>query len=384
MTETIEKTKYTISVDWFECLVSGWSIPTGGDKEYYFFDNNRICFYKKKKIVPHFLDYYDVTIDGKPFAYALMNPRNKEIFGTDIIQIKVNNNRLYEVGWLDTFKYFLQKFTWKMSNVSRLDIALDGHGFLAVGQKLLNGKIRKIGKAGFFPRLDSKMNVQGFRLGAMASDKSLVCYDKSKELEVSNKYYIRDMWEKAGLNTEQHVERLELRLRNECIKMIEDFEWKDIDNFEYLASLMRTNFEKYYQFYSPKKDTNVSRYNTFDYIDWDCVGGVYLPKLSTKMADDVYRLKQSSKTDFFKYLQTGVSLYLNLSKESALNANCVQWFIERVDKWKDEFAYKIGKNKTGEIHYPYISCFKMMDKGVQIAMFDFDLDPNLLTFSAIK
>lgn len=377
-------TKNTISVDWFECLVSGWAIPTNGDQQHYWFANNRICFYRRKKIVPHFLDYFDISIDNKPFGYALMNPRNKEIFGSDVIQIKVNNNRLYEAEWMNTFQFLLKSFTWKMQNVSRLDIALDGHGFMAVGQKLLLGKIRKIGKAQFFPRLNSKMQVQGFRLGSMSSSKSLVCYDKTAELEVSNKYYIRDMWKKAGLDTTQNVERLELRLRNEAIKMIEDFDYTKLDNFEYLASLMRTNFYKFYQFYSPKKDTNVSRYNTFDYIDWDSVGGVYLPKLSTKMADDVYRLKQSSKTDFFKYLQTGESLYLNLAKESALNANCVEWFIDRVDKWKDEFAYKLGRNGTGEIYYPYLSCFKMVEKGDQLPLFDFEMHGDYAIFNSIK
>lgn len=383
MTNTF-KPLNTVNCDWFETLVSGWSLPNDPDKEYYYFDNNRIAFFRRKKITPHFLSFFDICVDGKPFGYALMHPRNKEIFGNDVIQIKVANERLYEVGWLDTYKLLLSKFSWVVKSVSRLDIALDGHGYLAVGQNVLEKKIRKVGKATFSPRLSHKMQVQGYTIGSKASDKSLVCYNKTKELEVSNKYYIRDMWTRAGLDTSKDVERLELRLRNEKIKMIADFDWKQLDSFEYLASLLRTEFDKYYQFYSPKADSNVSRYNTFDYINWENIGGIYLPKLSAVAADDVYRLKQASKTDFFCYLQTGENLYLNMSKEKALNANCVQWFIERVDRWKTEFAYKSGNNKYGVILHPYLSAFKMLDKGAQLALFDFPSHGNLAEFAAIS
>ena len=377
-------TPYTVAVDWFQVLVSGWSLPENDSEPNRSFDNGRICFYKRKKITPHFLTYYDIYIDGKPFCHALMHPRNEEIFGKDVIEIKVNNSRLYEVGWLDTFEYLTKKFTWLVKNVSRLDIALDGNGFMHVGNKLIKGTIRKVGRAEFAPRLTSKMEVRGYKIGRTTSDKCLVCYDKSAELEVSNKYYIREMWKRAGLDTSQRVERLELRLKNDAIKMVEDFDYRQLWNFEYLASIMRTNFAKFYEFYSPNKDTNVSRYKTYDYIKWEAIGGYHLPKLSAQQTDDVSRLKQTAKTLYGIYVQTGVIDYLQLSKEMALNANCVQWMIEKVDKWKEEFQRKLGKNPNGEIHYPHISSFTSHYKGEQLKMFSMIEDHENEIFAAIR
>lgn len=377
-------TPYTVAVDWFQVLVSGWSLPVTDPEPNRSFDYGRICFYKRKKITPHFLTYYDIFIDGKPFCHALMHPRNEEIFGKDVIEIKINNSRLYEVGWIDTFEYLTKKFTWLVKNVSRLDIALDGSGFMHVGNKLIKGSIRKVGRAEFAPRLTSKMEVRGYKIGRTTSDKCLVCYDKSAELEVSNKYYIRDMWKRAGLDTSQRVERLELRLKNDAIKMVEDFDYRQLWNFEYLASIMRTNFSKFYEFYSPNKDTNVSRYKTYDYIKWEAIGGYHLPKLSAQQTDDVSRLKQTSKTLYGIYVQTGIVDYLQLSKEMALNANCVQWMIEKVDKWKEEFQRKLGKNPNGEIHYPHISSFTSHYKGEQLKMFSMIEDHENEIFAAIK
>lgn len=377
-------TPYTVAVDWFQVLVSGWSLPAADSEPNRSFDNGRICFYKRKKITPHFLSYYDIYIDGKPFCHALMHPRNEEIFGKDVIEIKVNNSRLYEVGWIDTFDYLTKKFTWLVKNVSRLDIALDGAGFLHVGNKLIKQSIRKVGRAEFAPRLTSKMEVRGYKIGRVTSDKCLVCYDKSAELEVSNKYYIRDMWKRAGLDTSGRVERLELRLKNDAIKMIEDFDYRQLWNFEYLASIMRTHFSKFYEFYSPNKDTNVSRYKTYDYIKWEAVGGAFLPRLSVAQTDDVAQLKQTAKTLFGIYVQTGIIDYLQLSKEMALNANCVQWMIEKVDKWREHFLRKMGKNPDGVIHYPHISSFTSHYKGEQLKMFSMIEDNENLVFANLK
>jgi len=377
-------TPYTVAVDWFQVLVSGWALPETDSEPKRSFDNGRICFYKRKKITPHFLTFYDIFIDGKPFCHALMHPRNTEIFGKDVIEIKVNNSRLYEVGWIDSFDYLTKKFSWIVKNVSRLDIALDGSGFMHVGNKLISKSIRKVGRAEFAPRLTSKMEVKGFKIGQTKSDKCLVCYDKSAELEASNKYYIRDMWKRAGLDISQRVERLELRLKNDAIKQVENFDYHQLWNFEYLASLMRTHFKKFYEFYSPNKDTNVSRYKTYDFIKWERVGGALLERLSAQQTDDVYRLKQTAKTLYGVYVQTGLIDYLQLSKEMAMNANCVQWMIEKVDKWKEEFERKLGKNANGEIQYTHISAFTSHYKGEQLKMFSLIEDHENEIFANLK
>lgn len=369
-TSTAPKTKYVINVDWLECLFSGYPISNPSGNEYLYFDNNRIAMHHRKINLPHFLNFYDVVIDGKPFCTLKCNPRNPEIFGKDIVSIKIDNARLYEIGWKDTLDYFTHLFTYKLKNVSRLDIALDGHGFLAIGQKVYNREIRRVGRAQFLPYLNSNMDVLGYEIGKRVSDKSFICYDKSKELEKTNKYYIRNRWEKSGLDTSRPVERLELCLRNDAIKMIENFQFCELDNFEYLASLMRSHCPKMFEFRKPKKKTNIARWDNVEFIDWSSIGGVYLPRLSAQATTEVGRYKQACKTAYFTYVQTGKEVYINMARDFAFNVNCGQWMMDRMDKWKEEVERKLGKNADGVIQYQYLSQFREYNENTQVTIFE--------------
>lgn len=323
---------------------------------------------KKKYHPPHFLDLFELVVDGKTFASVCMNPVNAEIFGSDIIQLKIENARLYEIGWLDTFKEVIKFFSWKMENVSRLDIALDGKGFLAVANLWHDKAFKTVSRAQFKPNLDKNMNVTAYHLGGMCADRNLKCYDKTRELEVSNKYYIRDFWQRSGLDTSTNVERLEVSLRNEYVKTVENFNWRCLDNFEYLASLMRTSLHKFYQFYYPDENKNISRCKKFDFIDWQHIGGIMLAKNTAIITNEVSRFKQASKTLFLTHLSTGQEVYLSHSRDFAINANCLQWWIDKQTGWRKEYDYKTGNNRDGVIHYPFLSSFREYTRGQQISL----------------
>ena len=367
---TAYSTEYTINCDWFQCMLTGATFPIFENQSVYEFNNGKITFVKERPHSPHFLNQFRIVIDGRPYGEILCNPKNPEIIKEDTIQFKVENPRLYEVGWLDTFKDIMQVFNWRMLNISRVDIALDGHGFLAVGQKWLNGKIQSLSQADFKPRLNNKLELVSYEFGSRISDRSLICYDKTAELEISNKYYIRDMWKAANLDTSTPVERLEVCLKNEWFKKIDHFSWADLDSFEYLACLMRTALEKFYQFIYPSENARKTRCRKYDFINWNNIGGEFLLKNSAIKSNEVHSFKRASKTMYLIHKRTGLETHLHHSREIPININCLQWWVDKLELWDKDFEYKTGKNRNGEIYYQYLTNFKEYGINQQITVFD--------------
>jgi hypothetical protein len=351
-------------------MLTGLTFPILENQSVYEFNNGKITFIKERPHSPHFLNQFRIVIAGRGYGHILCNPKSPEIIKENTIQFKVENARLYEVGWLDTFKNILEVFNWRMLNVTRVDIALDGHNFLAIGKKWISGKILPLSKAAFLPRLNSKLDLLSYEFGSRISDRSLICYDKTKELEISNKFYIRDMWRAANLDTTTNVERLEVCLKNEWFKKLEGFQWKDLDNFEYLASLMRTALEKFYQFTYPQENARVTRRRKYDFIDWNNIGGAYLMKNTALKSNEVHSFKRASKTLYLVYKRTGLETHLQHSRELAININCLQWWIDKLEHWDKSFEYLTGKNRTGEIYYQYLTNFKQYERNEQVSIFN--------------
>jgi hypothetical protein len=367
---TTPQTKYTVTCDWFECFLKGNPIIPGAETKHNWFDQNRICLVQTDRRVPQFKNFYEVWIDGTEFGYIMCNPTNERIIKGNMMQLKVRNERLYEARWTDTLQYFMAYFQYSMMNITRLDIALDGHGFIDVANRWHNREFECVSVAEFKPTLSRKMNVKDYHFGGIASDKNLKCYIKSQELEFSNKHYIRDYWVRSGLDLSKPVERLELSLRNDYIKTVSDFDWSQSDNFEYLASMMRTACVGFYQFAYPVHREAIKKQPRFDFIDWASVGGVLLERNEASRPTDAFMLKQAAKTDYFIYLRTGKIIYLNFAREKAINCNCMEWFVRKVDEWERDFKRRRGENSDGLITLPYISDYKEYHKGEQILIFN--------------
>src|SRR5436853_171075 len=63
-------------------------------------------------------------------------------------------------------------------------------------------------------RNDAKDDSLSITLGSMHSDKVISIYDKTKEIQISNKEYIKEYWRNNGLiENNEPIDRLELRLK---------------------------------------------------------------------------------------------------------------------------------------------------------------------------
>jgi hypothetical protein len=346
---------YTVNLDWFEVLLGGEMIEYDSPLDNYSYDLGNIVFNKKPMGTKFYKYSYDVMFRGKPFGSINIIPRMTTI-QKNTIQFQAVNNVLYEIGFISDFKCFIDRMTWTIKNFSRLDIAIDGKGFINIFEQRRDGKIRKLGKAGVTQHETGVGQITGYDVGKRSSNKWITGYNKSAELEISNKQYIRDMWDRSGLDS-KNVERLEIKLRNEAIKSIINFEWEKLDSFEYLASIFRTQILNYFEFTKTSKLKNITRHRRYELLDWESIGGQKLPRLSTKQSEEVWAMKQASKTMYGIFCNTKIKSYADISEEIARNINCLQWYIEHIDRWTDFFDKKAGKSKTGEILYPYLSSY---------------------------
>jgi hypothetical protein len=367
--------KYTVCLDWFEALLTGDLVEFQTPLNEYKYDLGNIVLKQTETQTKLFKYNYDIFLRGKLFGSVNVTPRNTAVIKAKTIQFKAENNVLYEKDFINECRYLFAKLGWRVLNISRLDIALDGTGFVDFIEQWQSGKYEKLGKA-TDNILRQHRKFKGLYVGTRSSSKMVRCYIKSKELERSNKYYIGDFWKRTNLQTGENgeVERLEITLKNEALKKIKFFDWRELQNFEYLASVMKSSFENFFEFVEASQDKNVSRKKRVDFIDWQNIGAQHLERLSTKQTTEIYRMKMSCKTLYGLYVATKMkgccnTLYADMAQEIAININCLNWYIQRLEKWEQFFKHKYGQNKDGLVVYEYMSNFKKASESEQLSLF---------------
>jgi hypothetical protein len=364
------KVLHTINLDWFEAMASGVLVNGDDAKETYEFDNGNIVLAKKGNGTKVFKFTYEVYLKQKLFGKCHVSPRSPEILRSDFCQFQVCNNVLYEAGGFSDIKYFFRTLSWKVTNITRFDIALDGVRVLPLVDRFVKGEIEKLGKAKVKPFFTGKRVIEGFDIGSKASNKWITGYLKSAELERSGKEYIKDFWKRTGLNTEEPIERLEIKIKNEEIKKIVDFDWRNLDDFEYLASIFRTCMKNFFEFVEKGKDSNVTRKKKINFVDWDFLGANLLERMSTQETTEIYRMKQSAKTNYWCFLASGRQYYSDIAQEQAININCLDWYVNKLPDWKHEYHKKQGHNKDGLISFQYLLSFETLEMNKQLALFE--------------
>lgn len=302
---------------------------------------------------------FEVFYLDEKFAYLETCPNLPEMSAFNFC-LQIENNLLYTSDYLSILQSFLETFEAKYKNVTRLDIALDGVNYLipflnsywkdCKGLVTRKGKkTRKSKKSGFSALyLDEKQNqINGFRFGSQQSDKFITIYNKSLELETSNKKYISRFWELNGLNTNVDNYRFELRLNSKAVATIKNFDIWSLQDSGYLGSILKTHTKNYFDF-SFGADKNVSRRPTIEIFDFEKMQSILLEKCKKKEITDRYKAKLSVhclyKLLFEKRItearKNEVNGYISeLLERFDLN----DWFLDRLPSWREKYT-KIGKN----------------------------------------
>lgn len=368
-------TKHCIVVDWLEFMCQGELVQFDTPLDSYDYGSGKYTLVKRPSGSLNFKFGYDVYQDGRKFATVFCCPRSPEIIKPDLIQVKIENTVLYEYQPIQESRDFFAAMGWKVRNITRLDIALDGVQVMDIVEGWNRGVYGKKGKATITTYHTGVRKLQGFDIGKRSSDKWMTGYIKSDELEKSNKPYIKKFWQLCGLDTSQPVQRLELKLRNESIKKIEAFDWQRLDDFSYLAGVFRLECKNYFEFYTADQDAlkNRSRIKCIDtWCDWDALLAVKLNKLDAIETSELYRLKLGAKVMYECYLSTGAQYYADIAQEMAMNINCIEWYMKKLDHWRKQWEHKMGMNRDGWQKYKYLSTYRQYGTNEQLRLFAFD------------
>ena len=293
-----------------------------------------------------FMTMYNVIYLGELIgvlqAHPIMSVKHRH---ENEARFKLSNRLCYQTDRLDIYKEFLEESKSKHGNLTRFDIAVDGDGAKKArelaARQMKGGIIKRKGKALFHTSRNSKNEIENFRVGSSQSNKIATIYNKSCEIENSEKTYIADSWKLNNLaaleSEDSRVDRFELRLYSKAMK---NYDWEKLDDSSYLASIVKTETKNWFEFYKESKDTNRYRNdkkNTMDWIDWDEIEGKLLPKNKAVAKSGVHRAKRMIKDSLYLEIVEGrpcdKELIAYLRQEYCLH----KWMEDRMSRWSEEF-----------------------------------------------
>lgn len=342
--------RYCINVDWFSATLRGLFLDFneyGDPNPVVVRDHGEIGLERDLERAggtKHYKFVYKVYIQGELFGEILTIPRNTAILDGDLSQIKIENHCLYTSDWFEKFTYLCKNLGLVLNNITRLDIALDGHGFLNFHQDYEYGLYEKLGKATLCTYWSGNRVMTGFDVGRKSSSKHLTCYNRSKRIKSDNKTFLYKYWKQNDLDISQDVERLELKLKSKAIKQIENFDPQRLTDPVYLASIMQLHLKNYYEFTEASSDQNVSRRKKIQPVDWSAIKTERIEKAKEVKAPNVlWALKRRITFDmqeFYAKCDTGVnSLFDQVHTrnwELAKLYGVGDWFLVKMKHWEKQ------------------------------------------------
>ena len=246
-------TTQLINVDYLEISFTvelpGWQINPKT------FNLNANCYLE---FTPNSCKYFsticNLIIDGRIIGELKFNPSTPYI-DQNTVHFKVSNHLLYTVDYVDYIDYIIEVLGFKYNHIVRLDTCIDctEHNLLGFINKYFNSsKIRLKGRNKKITRVTSGKEINTVYVGSINSEKYLKIYDKTLELQKSDKEYIKHYYALNGLDYKNRsVERLELTLKTKHAKFIQ---YEKLIDSDYLASIIRTHFKNFFEFEGKYKE----------------------------------------------------------------------------------------------------------------------------------
>lgn len=179
---------------------------------------------------PQYKEMYVLYCGTFPLYRILRTPRtinsNTKILPDNATHIRLHNRQCYAPNTIQKLREFIITHNYQYKGITRIDICNDFNKFdngMNVST-FINGymkhEFRKMGqrngRAYFKDRWDN-FDINSLSWGSPKSMVSVKLYDKTLELEEgTEKFYIRDAWNEAGLLTSQHIWRLEFSIKTDA------------------------------------------------------------------------------------------------------------------------------------------------------------------------
>ncbi len=312
-TQVTKDYPFTVSLDGLSFMVDCVLQTPTLDKTVYQ-TNDRVVLEWLKRGTSLFLNSWLVYLHGEPVAYIHTHTRNPKVIKNCVAQIKIHNHILYSNDLHQTIYEVMNGTSCgHIRNFSELHIALDGanhiHSFLnnyirqsvkyqdselfTEDQRNLTEIIKMKGSANFDCKRYNKTTFcfDNFKTGSVK--KNVVVYNKTSEIQESQKNYIVQKWNRAGIDSSKTIWRTELRLGSEAIREITDFDINCIDNANYLLSIFKTHINNFFEFaiMQPEGDSNISRATTIDLFNLHSLKIPDLQKEKRQRVDGLYKAK---------------------------------------------------------------------------------------------
>lgn len=204
--------KYCISVDWLQvyCLNNLSDVPLTGYGNCRYFTAEKL-----DRVTPLWTEVYVIKYSGMEVAEYCRFPRSSAMDAKGCT-IKLHNRVLYSAQFIELLKSIIAYLRVQYVGVTRLDLCYDCnylkngrsvHDFLLqyfVHNPYCSGHIVRNGsrrvQVNATRTLNGATTISAMRWGSKSSAVGAYCYNKSLELlEVHDKPWIREVWEKAGL-----------------------------------------------------------------------------------------------------------------------------------------------------------------------------------------
>lgn len=204
-----------------------------------------------------FQSTYNLFIDSHCIGTVKAHP-NELYIDSDLVHLQFENYLLYSNYFLNNITYLTDVLNFKYKQIVTLDIAVDciKHNLLPFVDHAIKSKHITMKGKGRINTVYSKQSktLETVYFGRSTSEKQIKIYNKSMELTVNDKPYIKYFWDANHMNHEDSiVERLELTLKNRYLKNINVYA---LDNCNYLASILELHFKNFFEFKSTYRQHN--------------------------------------------------------------------------------------------------------------------------------
>ena len=270
-------------------------------------------------------------------------PHSAAIMPMNRVQVKVENEALYNYTWKDTLDQVQEVLGWNYQSVSRIDLAADGYGFLKPFHDASRGAVSYGGRADFVVRW-SNGRVKAAELGIRSANKFGRIYGKSKELQLSGKLYIADYWKEKGAEPGRDVERCELAVKGvEVRRYFSDERSRDFLEYltepRYRASVFESLAATFVRFRTGEAGERSRDRKDLLSWDWSRISEESVDRRPrSKRIQDIglNALKMHIRISFLVHYTTGSARHLSTAQEMAEALDLTGWMKTKKSIWKRE------------------------------------------------
>lgn len=360
----------SVVLDWFSCMVfCNWPIPENAGQVQFVDDDIAVEYIGKGTSLFNYS--FKVYLWGEPVAMFHSGTKNEKIIPVGVAKLEIMNHVLYSGEFLDVLARVMQACKMPdIKNISRIDIAIDGanhvhtffNKYIDVVKRQGMARLQTLGAYNPLPNIHLKGKARvhakmlnkrtgmfdNFQIGS--SKKKFVLYNKTSELERSHKEYIRQVWEKSGIDTTVPVWRCELRLSSEAIREIKTFDINQLQNPMYLLSVFKTQCENFVHFVDMEGQSNVTYATTIDLFQFEKLRIPILEKIPRAVVDGAYKAKMAIHNAVKQVIQ--IKDNINKSAKELLNVqaalqhvsdniniyNLERWFRNKIEEWNNAYS----------------------------------------------